>query len=179
MVSKVVRKLVESALIAQTDEGTYHVPDPSQLLSVWCDSYDFTIHRIIKGHIPARTGDELLKKLVNNLENNNIISWATGLASAWLYTHHAMFRITSLYLKDLPDSPLLKNIGFVNEPQGANTWLIIPKDEGVLDGAKDLSGITCVSPLQTYLDLKGHPERAKEASEELMKQYLSWNINDD
>ena len=179
VVSKVVRRMVESKLLSQTGEGTYYVPDPSQLLSAWYDSYDFEEHHIIKGHIPARTGDELLKKLVNNLKNQNIPSWATGLASAWHYTHHAMFRITSVYLKEFPDNQTLDSIGFVDEPQGANTWLIVPRDEGVLHGAKDLSGITCVSPLQTYLDLKGHPERAKEASEELKKQYLSWSINND
>jgi len=31
-----------------------------------------------------------------------------------------------------------------------------------------------VHPIQAYLDLKGHPERAKEASEELRKQLLTW-----
>ncbi len=178
-VSKIVRRMVESNLLSQTDEGTYYVPDPSQLLNAWHNSYDFTEHQIIRGHIPARTGDELLKKLFNSLKNQNIPSWATGLAAAWLYTHHAMFRMTSVYLRELPDKQILNNIGFVNEPQGANTWLIIPKDEGVLDGAKDLSGITCVSPIQTYLDLKGHPERAKEAAEELKKQYLSPSMADD
>ncbi len=178
-VSRIVRKLVESNLITRHDNGTYQAHDPSQLLNAWYDAYDFSIHQIIKGHIPARTGDELLKKLVNNLKNNNIISWATGLASAWLYTHHAMFRTASVYLKQLPDDKVLKDIGFDDQPRGANTWLIIPKDEGVLDGAKKISGITCVSPLQTYLDLKGHPERSKEASEELRNQYLSWGINDD
>ena len=178
-VSKVVRRMIESNLLSKTNEGTYYVPDPSQLLTVWYDSYDFTEHQIIKGHIPARTGDELLKKIISNLKNQNIPTCATGLAAAWQYTHHAMFRIASIYLKEIPNKQVLNSIGFVDEPQGANTWLVIPKDEGVLYGAKESSGIQFVSPLQTYLDLKGHPERSKEASEELRKQYLSWSLTDD
>ncbi len=177
VVSKIVRRMVESNLLSQSNEGTYYVPDPSQLLSAWYNSYDFEEHHIIKGHIPSRTGDELLKKLVNNLKNQNIPSWATGLAAAWQYTHHAMFRIASVYLKEIPNKQALNSIGFVDEPQGANTWLVIPKDEGVLYGANESSEIQLVSPLQTYLDLKGHPERAKEAAEELRKQYLQWSIN--
>lgn len=178
-VSRVVRKLFDSNLIIRNEDGTYRALDPSQLFKAWYDSYDFTIHRIIKGHIPSRTGEQLLKRIVDHLKREDILCWATGLASAWLYTHHATFRITSVYLKDLPEKQILKDMGFVDEPRGANTWLIIPKDEGVLDGAKELSGITCVSPLQTYLDLKGHPERSKEAAVELNKQYLSWSISND
>ncbi|MDT8365426.1 MAG: hypothetical protein RRA15_02915 [bacterium] len=177
-VSRIVRRMVESDLLSQTNDGKYHVNDPSQLLSAWYDKYDFEEHRIVRGHVPSRTGEELLKKLVSSFKDQAIPCWATGLAAAWLYTHHAMFRIASVYLKEVPDKQALKSIGFVDDPEGANTWLIIPKDDGVLADATEKAGTTCVSPLQTYLDLKGHPERAKEASKELRKQYLSWSLTD-
>jgi hypothetical protein len=31
-----------------------------------------------------------------------------------------------------------------------------------------------VAPVQVYLDLKGHPERAKEAAAELRSRVLQW-----
>jgi len=32
----------------------------------------------------------------------------------------------------------------------------------------------CVHPVQVYLDLKGHPERAKEAASMVRQERLKW-----
>jgi hypothetical protein len=63
--------------------------------------------------------------------------------------------------------------GFRSEERGANTWLVVPNDEGVFEGAEDRDGVPCVHPLQAYLDLKGQPERATEAAADLRKQLLT------
>ena len=47
-------------------------------------------------------------------------------------------------------------------------------DEGVFQGAKAIEGISCVSPVQAYLDLHAMPERAEEAAEHLRKERLQW-----
>ena len=70
------------------------------------------------------------------------------------------------------------DLGFREEPRGANTWLVTPNDEGVFDGAEVVNGIRCVHPVQAYLDLKSHPERATEAAEELRKRLLLEDNND-
>ena len=97
---------------------------------------------------------------------------ATGLAAAWLLNRFAGFRIVTIYLASPPDDPLLKQLGCREVEAGANTWLVVPNDEGVLQGASDRHGIRCVHPIQAYLDLEGHPERAKEAAEQLRKDLL-------
>jgi hypothetical protein len=38
----------------------------------------------------------------------------------------------------------------------------------------DLSDIKCVHPVQVYVDLKDHPERAAEAAAELRDRLLGW-----
>lgn len=175
--SKIIKRLVESKLLYRDNLGKLLVENPNLLLTTWRESYDFSRHRIIKGHIAARSGSELLKKIALSLREDNIDHAATGLASAWLYTHFASFRIVSMYINDIPESSYLEKLGFREEEVGANTWLILPNDAGVLEGSREIDGINCASPLQTYLDLKGHPERSKEASEEMKKQYLSWSDN--
>jgi len=68
-------------------------------------------------------------------------------------------------------------LGFREEPRGANLWLVFPNDEGVLQGAKEVDGVRAAHPVQVYLDLSGHPERAKEASDRLRNEMLKWGQN--
>ena len=50
--------------------------------------------------------------------------------------------------------------------------MVAPNDKGVFEGAEFVDGIRCVHPVQAYLDLKDHPERAAEAAEELRRRII-------
>ena len=50
----------------------------------------------------------------------------------------------------------------------------VPADAGVFQGLVDVDGVRCVHPLQVYLDLAGHPERAAEAADELRGCGVIW-----
>jgi len=91
----------------------------------------------------------------------------TGLGAAWLYSHFAAFRTVSIYLAEWPDNKLLEQIGFRQTDSGANVWLVIPKDPDVFHAVQPVADIPCVHRIQTWLDLKFHPERAEEAAAEL------------
>ena len=97
---------------------------------------------------------------------------ATALPAAWLWTRYAGFRLSTVYLSTPPSAGLKKELGFREEARGANTWLVVPNDEGVFDGVEIVDGIRCVHPVQAYVDLKNHPERATEAAEELRRRLL-------
>jgi hypothetical protein len=56
---------------------------------------------------------------------------------------------------------------------GVNTWLVVPNDYGVFDGATSVDGIRCAHPVQAYIDLKGQPEGSSEAAEYLRNQLVS------
>ena len=58
--------------------------------------------------------------------------------------------------------------------RGANVWFVVPNDEGVFQGASEQDELRCVHPVQVYLDLKNHPERAREAAEHLRTRLLDW-----
>jgi hypothetical protein len=120
----------------------------------------------------------LLRVLGQRFEELGVGYAATGLSAAWLLEPFAMFRLVTLYLRQWPTSGLLEQVGFREEPRGANVWLILPRDEGVFYGEDVREGIQHVSAVQTYLDLKAQPERADEAAEELRRKRLSWSEND-
>lgn len=97
-----------------------------------------------------------------------------GLAGAWLLTKFASFRVATIFLAEPPSKRLLCDLGFREEPRGANTWLVLPNDDGVFDGQEKIEGVACAHPVQVFRDLAGHPERAKEAADELRKRKLRW-----
>jgi hypothetical protein len=172
--SRIARRLEELSLIDRDDNGALRPSNPDELLEAWLEAYDFSKHQIIKGHIAARSGEELLKRMVQILSDQKIEYAATGLAGAWQYTHFTKFRVVTLFLPDVPGKSLFDQLHFRKDDRGANTWLVVPNDKGVFHGSSIQDDIICVHPVQVYLDLKGHPERAKEAASMVRQERLKW-----
>ncbi len=165
--SRIVGRLLDMELVARDADGRVSVPDPSVLLDAWSEHYRFERHHLVKGHVAARSGDELTRKLVSRLEKQDIRHAFTGLVAAWQWTHFAMFRLASVYLPDGASPSVVEALGVREDARGANVWLLVPDDEGVVLGASIVDGVCCVHPVQTWLDLGSHPERAVDAAERI------------
>lgn len=172
--SRIVHRLIESGLVLKDNEGLLMPKNPSHLLDAWHEAYDFKKHYIIKGHIPARSSEELLHRIAGVLQNLEIGYAATGLGAAWVYTHFANFRLATFYLPNPPGEEFPKGLGFREDERGANTWLVVPNDEGIFHGSEVRDGIRCVHPVQVFLDLKAHPERSSEAASRMRQDYMRW-----
>lgn len=176
--SRIVAKLEQDELITRDPEGKIRPRDPNLLLDAWAESYSFTKHRILRGHVAARNSEAQVRSMAEVLAKKRQTYAATGLAAAWLLNRFAGFRIVTIYLATSPEAALLEQLGFRDAEPGANTWLVVPNDEGVFQGASDQDGVRCVHPIQAYLDLGEHPERAKEAAEQLRKDLLRFGTDD-
>ncbi len=170
-VSRILRRMEEDHLVARRARE-YEVTNRTLLLKSWQEAYDFTKHRVIKGHVAARSSEDLMSILSTAFQNEGLISAATGLAGAWLLTHFASFRLATFYVNHEPPHRILTQLGFRHEERGANTWLVIPNDKGVFFGRQERDGIWSAHPVQVYLDLKFHPERSGEAAERVRELYL-------
>lgn len=175
--SRITARLEEDDLVIRDEHGAIRPRDPDLLLDAWRENYDFSKHEIHRGHVPARSGDGLLHQLARDLRDQGGRYAATGLAAAWLLTRFAGFRLVTVYLSEHPSSDLLARLRFREEDRGANVWLVMPKDEGVFHGTADRDGVACVHPMQAYLDLQDHPERAKEAADHLRAELLHWSAD--
>src|SRR5688572_12660863 len=122
-VSRVVRRLEQLGLIERNESRAVRARDPRLLLEAWAEHYDFERHHVVRGHVAARSGDELLSRLSSACTNAGIEHAATGLAGAWLLTHFAAFRTVTCYVAELPGANLLESLGFQEEEHGANLWL--------------------------------------------------------
>ncbi len=168
--SRIVQRLEKENLVARGADGTIRVRDANALLEAWREAYDFSKHTIIRGHIAARSSDEIMRKLGKEFETAKLQHAVTGLAGAWLATHFAGFRLVAFFIERHPNEDVRKAIGFREEASGENVWLVVPNDVGVFHGASQRDGIMCAHPVQVYLDLKNHPERSAEAAEQLRKE---------
>ena len=170
-VSRVVRKLLEAGFVERDEDGI-RVTHRRTLLDAWREDYRFDRHHVLRGHISAGGGESLTHSIADTLERAGALYAATALAAAWLWTRYAGFRLSTVYLSSPLSAAVREDLGFREEARGANTWLVVPNDEGVFEGAESVDGIRCVHPVQAYLDLKDHPERAAEAAAELRSRLL-------
>lgn len=176
-VSRIVARLEREGFLVRGERSAVRPRDPALLLDAWRERYQFSKHRVIQGHIAARSGDGLLRFACDAFTAQGVEHAATGLAAAWVFTHFAAFQLTTIYLAVDPSAAVLQRLGFREEPRGANLWLVVPSDAGVFHGAVRKAGICCVHPVQVYLDLKDQPERAAEAAERLRGELLTWRRN--
>jgi ribosomal protein S28E/S33 len=87
--SRIVRGLEEQRLIVREAEGNVRVADYSTLLDAMREAYDFSKHHIVRGHVAARSSDEVLRRLAQSLHREKVEYAATGLAGAWLWSGFA------------------------------------------------------------------------------------------
>lgn len=175
--SRIVRGLEAQRLIVREANGAVRVADFDALLDALREAYDFSKHHAVRGHVAARSSDEVLRRLAESLQREKIEYAATGLAGAWLWSGFAGFRLAVLFVADLPDEKARAQMGFHEMERGENVWLVQPSDDGVFQGSEVREGISCAHPVQVYLDLKDHPERSAEAADVLRKKFLKPSKN--
>jgi len=173
-VSRLVARLEQDDYLVRNERGAVRPKDPALLLEAWREAYQFSKHTLRQGHVVARSGDALLRFVSDTFAEQGIEHAATGLAGAWALTRFAAFRVATVYLPVDPSPALLERLGCREGARGANLWLVVPNDAGVFQGAVEQDGIRCVHPVQVYVDLKDHPERAPEAAERLRTELLTW-----
>lgn len=171
-VGRVVGRLERLELLVRDEHGGVRPTDPRALREAWAERYDFEHHTILRGNVAARTGEELTNRVSEFLADATARHAATGLAAAWLLAPFASFRVVTWYVEAPLDAGRLADLGFRENPSGANLWLVVPDDEGVFHGSSRQGGIPCVAPVQAWLDLGAHHERAAEAAEHLRKSLL-------
>jgi hypothetical protein len=173
-VSRIASRLEEQGYLARDEGRGVRAKDPGLLLDAWQEGYRFSEHTVHRGHVAARSGDALTRVVCDVLSEQRVEHAVTGLAAAWMYTQFAAFRVATVYIPVDPPIAVLERLGYRDDPRGANLWLVVPNDAGVFQGAAERSGVRCAHPVQVYVDLKDHPERAAEAAAQLRTEVLHW-----
>lgn len=170
-VSRAVGHLRHGDLLEANADDAVRARAPSVLLDAWAQRYAFSDHEVRRFQAVGRTGNAVVQGLARKLAATKLTWAATGLPAAYAYTQYADFRLSTVFVDDFPRDP--EALGLHAVERGENVWLVVPRDEGVFYG-KSEQGIWCVHPVQVYLDLLAHPERASEAAAHLRAELLAW-----
>jgi hypothetical protein len=89
------------------------------------------------------------------------------------------FQLATIYVREPPTQKLLDilqsehELSFQGGDASANVWLLVPKDDGVFQGAYFKDGVRTVHPVQAYLDLAAHPENPETARRLIRRRFLA------
>ncbi|MFO0723112.1 MAG: type IV toxin-antitoxin system AbiEi family antitoxin [Myxococcota bacterium] len=175
-VSRTVKRLeAEGYVVRDSKTGKVKVTEPASMLRDWRASYRFDKHEIRRAHVAVSGDEDLLAIMDHGLSKLSLRYAATGLSAAWLLASFAGYRTATFFVERHLTDAEAKKMSLRWTERGANVWVVVPNDEGVYYDAKPRSGrVPCVHPVQAYLDLKGHPERAEEAAQALEQRFLTW-----
>ncbi|WP_119324749.1 type IV toxin-antitoxin system AbiEi family antitoxin [Capsulimonas corticalis] len=166
---KVKSFLMEKEWLEETSGGVI-LSRPKDLLRDWASHYRLNKHSHILRHTLSAL-NSFERDFTKICRQNEISGAVTSLAAASHYAPHASYqRVTAFALGDL--TVLDSALELEPVESGANIALLIPYDEGVFYGARDVDGVKITSPIQTYLDLQGLGGRADEAAEILYEREI-------
>ena len=76
-------------------------------------------------------------------------------------------RATAYVERDVDE--LARRLGLKRVTSGANVRLIVPGDEGIFAGVRNVDGVAVAAPAQIYVDLLGQRGRGEEAANALLE----------
>ncbi len=179
-ISRTCKKLVKKGVVERIKKpkrSLYKIKYPYEVLRDWEQNYQFFAHDITRGIVAGKTALETMSKVSSALEKNNINDHAfTGPGAGSLWTDISKVRTCIVYLPFFPDKSLLQQISFEKSARGANLWLVVPKDNGVMMGQTKSKSITTVAPVQLYLDLVSSGiERSKEIAQSILENKIPFS----
>ena len=174
-VSNVRRGLLDREWATVTDDGLT-LKDPDALLDAWSASYaglggkKQTYYTTLHG----KGLEEALLELFRDQQDQPGVLLASFTAANWL-APYGRTGIQNLLSKPAELEHLQQILALQPVVNGANVVVTMPAHEGVFfDAVYPSPGITCTSPVQTFLDLSAAGERGKEAAEHLRSKLLRW-----
>jgi len=165
-----VKKLLRDREWVADGEAGFRLTDPKSLLVDWAGNYTFR-KNTARDFYAMKGPDEVEEALAKACRELDIPYAFTGFSAARRVAPAVRGQRTMAYVGAIPEA-LLERAGLKEVPSGANVSLLIPYDEGVFYGTREVEGLRVVCPVQLYLDLKGYKGRGDEAAEAVLNQEL-------
>lgn len=166
-VANVKKLLLDREWLSKSVDGM-SLTNPTALLDEWGQSYNFRRNEVRECYALAEL-PEIEAQLAETCRRLGLQYALTGFSSAARIAPMVRYQKASVYVKrDV--STLIETLGWKAVTTGSNVSLLIPYDDGVFYGAKDIDEIAITSPVQTYLDLQSVRGRGHEAAQAVLKE---------
>ena len=143
--------------------AAYRLTDFDRLLDAWVRADDFK-SRVERVEYSVLASDPMaiVKSLQETLAGE--VFALTQWIGAWLRKPYTTPPVVSVYVP----AEVVSRFELGRRVEGGgNLWLLVPKDRGVFQGQRAVSGLPVVSDSQIYLDLVASGLRGPEAAEAL------------
>jgi hypothetical protein len=166
-----VKKLLRDREWVADGKAGFKLTDPMSLLADWAGNYTYR-KNTARDFYAMKGPDEAEAALAKACRELEIPYAFTGFSAARRVAPAVRGQRTMAYVGAISEA-LLERAGLKEVPSGANVSLMVPYDEGVFYGAREVEGLRVVCPIQLYLDLQGYKGRGEEAAGAVLKQELS------
>lgn len=167
LVSNVKKLLLDREWLSKSVDGI-SLTNPTAVLDEWGQTYNFQRNEMQEYYALAEL-PEIEAQIAETGRRLGLPYALTGFSSAARIAPAVRYQKASAYVKGDARS-LIETLGWKAVTSGANISVLIPYDDGVFYGAKDVDEIAIVSPVQTYLDLQSVRGRGQEAAQAVRKE---------
>jgi hypothetical protein len=169
---------VKKALIdrewALFDKGGLRLTQPEKVLQDWGDHYAHDRNLSFDFYSPADLS-QTESRLARYLSGKGFRYALTSLSAYARMVPEADYGRVYVYIdadRDTDVAQTAKDLNFKPVLKGANATLLMPHDDGVFFGAREMEEMTVVSPVQAYLDLKSAGDAGTKAAEDIFRRIL-------
>jgi len=163
----VIASLLDLDYIIRNDSNLIETVDPIKLLERWASYYQYTHENMF---FEFYTFENDLKKSVDRLRGQLVDYALTSLSGAYESSPYVRPTTLEVYVRDKQHVEEISEVLNAKPTEGrGNIRLVIPYDEGVFYGVRDIHGVKVVSDIQLYVDLKNYPGRGEEAAQAILK----------
>lgn len=171
-VHKLKTALLERDWIGETPEGVV-IRNADLLLDAWRSVSEALGSR--QGYYTPLHGGLLEEAVTKAMIEAGPHAALAGRSAANWHAPWLMSGAVELYADREGADGLVQAMSLEPSPKGANVWITVVDDEGVLlDAVEVREGLRATSLVQTYLDLYRGGERDREAADHLRAERLPW-----
>lgn len=163
-----VKKLLLDREWIRVETDGMRLGNPTALLDEWAQTYNFRRNQVFDCYALAEI-PEIEAQLAEACQQRGIRYELTAFSSAARIAPMVRYQKASVYV-DGDIGRLVKELDWKPVPSGANISLLLPYDDGVFYGLKDVDEIAIASPVQTFLDLQNYRGRGQEAAQAVRKE---------
>ena len=169
MSSKVKQRLDTLGWIKSEAKG-FRLIEWEELLKEWASKYNFKKNKVFDFYSMER--ESVIEQILSDYCKKNNIQFSLTLfsAAARIAPYTRINKVFAYVEKNIDQVQRETNLAPVSS--GSNVSLLLPYDEGVYYGSKDLDNIKVVSTIQLYLDLNNYKGRGEEAAQFLYEQEI-------
>ncbi|MBB4226146.1 type IV toxin-antitoxin system AbiEi family antitoxin [Variovorax guangxiensis] len=174
-VSNVRVGLLDREWAQVSSEGLY-LSEPDALLDEWRDAYEPPVGRRMSFYttLHGSSFEEAARRVMGSRHATGLLAMASFSAAHWL-APYGRTGTQYFYADDAGLEHLRSGLKLSSASKGENVTVTLLKDLGVFrDTVEPTPGVTCTSPVQTYLDLAAAGERGREAADHLRQERLKW-----